>query len=189
MENVIQTIPKSLIYETVDGNPIYYRGYKDYLSGKKQLEELMGSSFLQSSIITELVYVLVSTLGKKYKILSNELGLHLSKGSQRAADIALLDKYKIKDIKEKKKYLDIPPDVVIEVDIKAEDEEKDSFNYVNKKTEELLAFGVKKVIWIFTDSEKVLLAENDKNWELTNWSKEIEIIDDIKVNIRELAAQ
>jgi hypothetical protein len=51
--------------------------------------------------------------------------------------------------------------VVIEVDIKAdtEDEEKDSFNYVNKKTEELLAFGIKKVIWIFTDSEKVLLAE------------------------------
>ena len=38
----IQTIPKELIYEMVDGKPIYYKGYKEYLNNSKQLDEIMG---------------------------------------------------------------------------------------------------------------------------------------------------
>jgi hypothetical protein len=59
-ESTVQSIPKSLIYEMVDGKPIYYRGYQEYLSGEKQLEELIGSSHIQSFIVTRLVIMLVN---------------------------------------------------------------------------------------------------------------------------------
>jgi len=64
-ESTVRSIPKSLFYEMVDGKPIYYRGYQDYLSGKKQLEELMGSSFIQSMIVTRIVIALGSLLDSK----------------------------------------------------------------------------------------------------------------------------
>lgn len=38
---------ESLVYEVLDGRPLYYRGYEDVLSGKKSPEEIMGSSSLQ----------------------------------------------------------------------------------------------------------------------------------------------
>jgi len=76
---------------------------------------------------------------------------------------------------------------VIEIDTKAELEEvKDSFGYFHKKTDELLNFGVEKVIWIFTDSEKVMISEKNKDWQILNWSKEIEIIEDLKINLESL---
>ena len=152
MEHAVQNIPDSLVYEVTEEGPIYYRGYRDYLSGSKTLEEIMGSSLLQSSIITDLVYVLISTLGKEHKVLSSELGIQFAKGAHRAADIAILPRERFAAVQDKRKYLGFPPDVVIEVDIKAdleaEDGPQDSFGYINTKTKELLKFGVKKVIWI-----------------------------------------
>jgi hypothetical protein len=36
-------IPEALVYERVNGQPIYYYGYQDYLKGEKALEDIMGS--------------------------------------------------------------------------------------------------------------------------------------------------
>jgi len=187
VNNAVQNIPKSLIYEMVGGKPIYYKGYKEYLTGKKQIEELMGSSYLQSLIITRLVFLLMSKLSKKYLVLTNEIGLQFKDKGWRAADIAIVETKKLKGVKKSNKYLSIAPKIVIEIDTKAELEEvKDSFGYFHKKTDELLNFGVEKVIWIFTDSEKVMISEKNKDWQILNWSKEIEIIEDLKINLESL---
>jgi len=39
-----QEIPKSLIYEEIDGKPFYYRNWKKVLNQQKKLEEIMGCS-------------------------------------------------------------------------------------------------------------------------------------------------
>jgi len=188
MKNAIQHIPESLIYEMVDGNPIYYRGYKAFLKGEKQIEELMGSSYLQSLIITKLVYFLMSNLDKKYLVLTNEVGLQFKEKGWRAADIAIMELDKLKNVATSNKYLKVAPKIVIEIDTKAELEEvKDSLGYFHKKTDELLAFGVEKVIWIFTDSEKIMVSEKGKAWQISNWSSEIEIMESISINVAQLA--
>jgi Uma2 family endonuclease len=187
MKNAVQNIPKSLIYEMVAGKPIYYKGYKEYLKGEKQIDELMGSSYLQSLIITKLVFLLMSNLNKSYLVLTNEIGLQFKDKGWRAADIAIVETKKLKGIKKTNKYLNIAPKVVIEIDTKAELEEvKGSFSYFHKKTDELLEFGVERVIWIFTDSQKIMISEKNKDWQILNWSKSVEVIDGLNINLEKL---
>lgn len=190
MSNAIQNIPEQLIYEMVDGKPIYYRGYREYLKGEKKIDELMGSSYLQSLIITRLVFLLMSNLGNDYVVLTNEIGLQFKDKGWRAADIAIVEKEKLKGVKKKNKYLRVAPKIVIEIDTKAELEEvKDSLGYFHKKTDELLAFGVEKVIWIFTDSEKIMVSEKHKDWQILNWSKKITILNGLEINLQELIGE
>ncbi|MEK6482231.1 Uma2 family endonuclease [Catalinimonas sp. 4WD22] len=173
----------------VNDKPVYYKNYRDYLDGKKQLEEIMGSSYLQSDIISMVFYFLMSSVGKKYKVLTNELGLQLERGTTRSADIAIISKAKLKsaDIKDKRKYITIPPEVVIEVDVKADlEENQQEFSYINTKTEQLFKFGVAKVIWILSGSEKIIVAEPGVNWEIVSWNKDICIIDSLMLNLQNL---
>ncbi len=186
MKSAIQKIPESLIYEMVKGKPIYYKGYKEYLKGNKQLEQLMGSSKLQSFLATELIFLIRSFLGVNYFVFSNEIGLQFSKKSWRAADIAVIKK---KDIeKMDSKYLGVPPEYVIEIDTKADlSEISNPLGYYQEKTQELLKFGVKKIIWVFTDTQKVMIAKKEsKKWEIFDWDQEIEFIDNLKINIQQI---
>lgn len=186
MTSATQKIPESLIYEMVNGKPIYYKGYQDYIKGRKQLEQLMGSSKIQSFIITELVFLIRTLLGKEYFVLSNEIGLQFEKKSWRAADIAVIKKEKLKKLDNK--YLDSPPEYVIEIDTKADlNQIENPLSYYQQKTNELLEFGVKRIIWIFTDTEKVMIANKDsKKWEILDWDQAIEIIPNLTINVQEI---
>ncbi|MEL7123515.1 MAG: hypothetical protein AAFO07_28985 [Bacteroidota bacterium] len=62
----IQNIPEELIYEMVNGIPIYYSRYQEYLSGDKAIGDIMGSSLKQSRIITQLIILFSSKLDEKY---------------------------------------------------------------------------------------------------------------------------
>jgi hypothetical protein len=52
----------------------------------------------------------------------------------------------------------------------------------------LLDFGVKKVIWVFTDSETVLVVENGQKsfWE---WTDEVEILAGMRVRLEEIVGR
>lgn len=182
MSTAVQNIPEVLIYEMVKGKPIYYKGYRDYLNGTKQIEELMGSSKLQSVIIAELIYILRSFLGDDYLVFTNELGLQFSKGSWRAADIAVIKSELVDNLDNK--YLEVPPELVIEIDTKAELQEVNNpLGYYQEKTDELLEFGVGKVLWIFTDTGKIMMAEGGKNWLISNWNENIELVKGLEINL------
>ena len=55
--------------------------------------------------------------------------------------------------------------------------------YIYQKTDRLLSWGVEKVIWILSESKKVIVAEQGKDWLLIDWSKDIEVIDGVKFNV------
>jgi hypothetical protein len=181
-----KAIPAFLVYEEMDGKPIYRKGYKEVLAKKKSFEEIMGSSVLQTVIINAVLRFLYRNLPDRYVIGTNEAGLHLAKGDNLSNDIAVYDK---KDIPNQfsKNYFDIIAKFVIEVDIKAEAESFTTENdYVYIKTTKLLAFGVSKVIWITTDSRKLLVAEPGKNWIVADWNYEVELIEGLRLNLEAL---
>jgi Uma2 family endonuclease len=186
MQGAVKNIPKELIYELVDGTPIYYNGYEAFLTGKCKLEEITGSSTLQAFLATELVFLVRSVLGQSFFVLSNELGIQFSKQSWRAADIAVISKDRLPVANDK--YLNIPPEFIIEIDTKAALHDiQNPLGYYQEKTKALLDFGVQQVAWIFTDTQKVMLARQDSpRWELIDWREEVEIIPDIRVAIHSL---
>ena len=174
-------IPAALIYEIMDGKPIYYKGYREVLKNEKTIEEVMGASNLQVTIIEYILITLYRTLDLKlYRILTNEVGLHLDKKSNLSGDILIYDKNVLPVKAADKYYISVPPKVQIEVDIAAELEGMLSeTSYLQQKTDKLFQFGVEKVIWVLSDSKKVIVAIPNDNWKIIDWHKEIEIIDGI----------
>ncbi len=183
-----QRVPKALIYEMRKGKPIYYRDYQRVLSKEKTLEEVIGSSKIQAWIIDVIVRFLHRYLNsKKYKILLNEAGFKTSEKSWRNLDIAIFEKAKLLEEGLDHRYTYVPPEVVIEIDTKADlGKYGDFMNYCREKAQDLLDAGVKRVIWYTTFDKKVMVAERDKRWFITSWDEDIEVIEDIKLNLQSL---
>lgn len=183
-----KVVPEVLIYEKMaDGTPIYYQGYEQYLKGTKTAEALMGSSYLQGHIISVLFEYLLDVLPKTYRVMTNELGLQYSKKGWRASDIVVYEKEKLKAIPLNNKYMPIPPKIVIEVDTKAAfDNFTTPMDYFTQKTDDLLNFGVEKVIWIFSATHKIMLAEKGKNWTISDWNQDIQLTSEINLNLETL---
>ena len=98
------------------------------------------------------------------------------------ADIAIFEEEKMPLRAADKHHASVAPKIQVEVDADTENfESPDSYIYI--KTDKLLAFGVEKVIWVMSDSKKILIATQDRNWEVINWHKDIEIMDGIMFNI------
>ncbi|WP_457623161.1 Uma2 family endonuclease [Persephonella sp.] len=178
-------VPKELVYEMRYGSPIYYRDYDKVLSGEKTLEEVMGSSDLQAFLVTVLVSFLHSRLDKKkFLVLSNEAGYRFAPRSWYNLDITVVNRKKIKKLTGN--YITSPPELAIEIDTKADTKKfQNPQDYLHMKTQDLLNSGVKKVIWIFTPEKKIWVAEKGKRWFITDWDDTIDLIGDLKLNLKE----
>jgi len=180
-------IPDYLVYEILDNKKIYYKDYKKVLSGELPLEAVMGSSDLHAWILDLILRLLHQNLNqKKFKILAGEVGYFYTPSRSKRwfnLDIAIVSRERLK--KPQGTYLKVPPEVVIEIDTKADLSDIGDQYYI-KKTDRLLKSGVKKVIWIFTDVKKIQIAENNKPWLTVDYDYQFEIIDGINLNLDEL---
>jgi len=177
-------VPKSLVYEILDGRPIYYKGYKEVLAGNKTLEDIMGSSALQAEIVTYLLRLLFAGIDlSKFRVLTNEIGSHLDKRNNLSNDIAVYDKKILTGDMIDVHYPNVPAELVIEVDVDADMEEGSDNEYIQIKTQKMLEFGVKKVIWITTKTRKVMSATLNEDWLVMDWNKDIEVMEGIRFNI------
>lgn len=177
-------VPDCLIYEIMDGKPIYYNGYQSVLDKRKKPEDIMGSSLLQAFLVNFILTVLHRHLNEEeYWIMTNEVGLHLNLNNNLAGDIVIFEKSKLQASNIKNQYGKTPAKVVIEVDTKADLSILKLEEYLKKKTTKLHNFGVDKIIWILTASRQVIIALPNEDWLLIDWNKDIEIINGITFNI------
>lgn len=183
----VRRVPSYLIYEEFGGEALPYRGYLDVLSGKKKPEEIIGSSSLQAV----LVYIIGLFVGrhinrKKHLIASNKSGLYIDTGTNLANDIAIYEKA---HITLNNKYFEVPPKLVIEVDIKVDLEESrwnNELEYVLAKSQKMLDFGVEKVIWISTQTKKIFVMSATERWYLVNFNEDIPLIEACVLNLAQL---
>ncbi len=181
---------ESLVYEVLDGRPLYYRGYEEVLAGKKSAEEIMGSSSLQWVLVSYFMEIMILKLDrKKYWFASNEAGVHIDHRNNLSHDVAIYDKRVLTPDKINTKYTDVPAIMAVEIDVKADISKVADFNYVNRKTKKLLDFGSEKVIWIFTSSQQVMLAEQNADaWLTMDWHRDLELLDGQTFNIGQYLA-
>ena len=177
-------VPAYLIRDMIDGKPFYYKGYKNVLNKTKTIHDIMPCSTLQAEIIMYLNFLLTQALGlKNYRIFTSESGSHLAKKVNYGLDLAVYDKKVLTSKKINKHYANVPPELVVEVDIKVELEDLNEIDFINKKTQSLLDYGTKKVIWVISESKKVLIAEAAKDWIFRDWNKDFGLFDEITANI------
>lgn len=177
-------VPEHLIYEIMDGKPLYYKGYQEVVAGEKTFSEIMGSSTLQSLIVTHLIVLVGKLLDENlFTLLTSEAGIHLDKRNNLAGDILIFDNATLPIEAINEFYADVPPKVVIEVDVTIDPTDLDQDSYIFQKTQKLLNFGVEKVIWITTQTKKVTVATPHQDWYIKDWHKDVEILDGITFNI------
>ena len=179
-------IPSCLIYEVLNGKPLYYRGYKEVIEKNLNPESIMGSSSLQS-ILVSLIYgfILYNRDRKKYLPVTNEAGVHLDLKNNLSCDVAVFEKGSF-DITTK--YFSTPPKIVLEVDIKIDltDFDGQDYNYVAEKTQRLFDFGVERVFWVLSQSRRVLVALPNQDWILTEWGNDIPVMENCVLNVKRL---
>jgi len=178
------SIPDDLVYEIARGRPIYYRGYKEVINGNTTLESIMAESSLQAWLKAQLGFQLITQLmGKNYEVLSGELGLLLGGGNRRGADISV---YRSDELVLHARFANTPPLAIIEIDTQIDLTDENEMDYVLDKIDDYLNFGVKKVIWIFTNSRKVMIAEPQSPWLTVGWESEIKIVGGASFNLSKM---
>ncbi len=181
----VKKIPEILIREVLRGEPLYYEGYKEVLLGKKKPEEIMGCSSLQSIIVSLINGILFGLINrKKYWLGGNEAGLHLGYKNNLSTDLGIFLKEKVTLTTN---YFDVAPEVSIEVDVKIDVTTLgEKLEYIFDKSEEMIAFGSQKIIWILTKPKKIFVIAKDETTKVFDWQSEIEIIDGIILNLKNL---
>jgi hypothetical protein len=175
-------IPEDLIWEVLDGKPLYRRGYMDVVSQLKTKEEIMGTSSYQALITTYLSKLLARQLDDDtYDYLISEPGVHFKRKDNISNDIAIFDLLPAEKIS--KKYLNIPAKIVIEIDIDIDSSCMPDVEYMEKKTRKMLDFGTEKVIWILTNNRTVMVATPNSDWTTVGWDTDVEILEGISFNI------
>ena len=175
-------IPTTLIREELRGQPLYYRGYKDVLNGSKQIEEIMGSSSLQSIIVAIVAFFIKSQVNNKlYWIATNEAGLHLGHKNNLSTDIGVFLKEKVvlND-----KYFEVAPEMAIEVDVKIDTDKE--LDYIFSKSEEMMQFGTQKICWIITKNKKIFVFAKDETTLIFDWDKDVQLTENITLNLQKL---
>ena len=182
-----RTIPSYLIYEEMNGKPLPYKGFLDVLSGKKKVEEIMGSSSLQSIIVYLVVLLIGNKINrKKYLVGTNEPGIHIRLGDNLSNDIAIFERG---DVTINDKYFDKAPKIVIEVDVKIDlslTEWNNEWDYIIEKSQKMLDFGTEKVIWITTKSKKIFVSSSTERWYMVNFNEDVPLIDGCILNLGQI---
>lgn len=144
----------------------------------------MGSSSLQSIIVAYLVGIIFSKLPRqKYFLLTNEAGIHLDKNDNMAGDVIIYDKAVLPPHEVSLHYANVPPKIVIEVDIEVELKNETELDYIFRKADRLLHFGTEKVIWIFSKIQKIFVFENNQEPVIWGWNKNIDVLEGITFNV------
>lgn len=179
-----RSLLERLTYEVVDGKPIYYRGYREVLNGSKTIEDIMSDSSLQAWLKFQVAMVLFQQLHQTgYEVTNGEQGLYLAKKHQRGADIAI---FRSKDLVLNKHYSKRPPQAVVEIDVEADTEDTSDMEYIFRKVADYFAFGVKKVVWVFTETRQVMVMLPNRPAYTVTWNEDVEVLDGAKFNIADL---
>ena len=180
-----QEIPELLIRDIIDGQVFCYKSWQEVLNKTKTPEDIMGCSGVQSlilQIIEEFFYANIGT--KNYWFFGNEAGNHIDTNNNVSFDKVIYERSKLSVEQINEKYIKIAPKLVIEVDVKVDTSSISEADYVHKKIQKLLDYGTERVIWIFYESEKIIIAEQGKDWITTNWSSDFEILDGHYLNLK-----
>lgn len=179
-----QEVPSYFIYEMDDGRPIYYKGYREVLETKDGVDNVSFQNNLQAWIKSEISFTIKALLRREYILTMGNLGLQIGKETVRVADIAIFQKA---NFVLSNQYSANPPEIVIEIDTKAElDSIGAAIEYYQRKNRQLFEFGVKKIIWIFTEVQAVKVLDADGGDQEFEWNHDVLVMEELNFNLQKI---
>ena len=180
-------VPDYLVKDEIDGIRFYYKDYKYVMRSKDEAKEVHGSTAIQSFIASYFAALFFDNqLNEIYHFFTGKSRNRIDKNTILEFDIAFYDKNTILNIvKNNLPIENIAPNIVVEFDSQISldgTEFEDTTTYYFTKTKKLIAYGTQKVIWVFTASQKILVAEG-KDWHIYDFDKTIQLIDNVEFNI------
>ena len=82
------------------------------------------------------------------------------------------------------KYFNVAPEIAIEVGVKIETER--DLGYIFEKSEEMLKFGTKKILWIITKHKKIFIISQSENTQVLGFHQDISLMENITLNVGNL---
>ncbi|MBV6442322.1 MAG: hypothetical protein DYG98_19065 [Haliscomenobacteraceae bacterium CHB4] len=183
-------IPDFLVRESFGGTRYFYPGFRAVWNKTKTLDDVMADSTLQW-ILKEQIGDLVKALldASKYRLGRGEVGIHLGPNENMGLDIAIFDRQLLTTEKKRMKYADVPPLAVVEIDVAVELPEKNAHlfeEYVLPKIQRLIEFGVRRVVWVFSKSRRVFIADAGRDWYFVSWDRDVELMPGISFNVQKI---
>ena len=181
-------IPGYMLYEMYEKKIVRYAGYQDVIEGLRLSGELEKRNDIQSMIYDRLTAFLNTRLSKSFDmVLARVIEINLGNCTVCVVDLAIGEEVEVFRAKKPYAQLDTLPKYVIDIDIKAsEDDIEDPITYCHDKIDRLLAHGIEYVIWIFSTSKKIIIAQKGKNWEIIGWDQSFAHIENIEINLNKL---
>ncbi len=177
------TVPEVFIAEYLDGIPMYYNGYKKILHNPSQVEEIMGAGAIHSILLSYFIKLLAIKLDEtKYWLMTGETGYTPEKKNLFNLDLAVYEKGKLLPGAIGYEYVNVAPELVVEIDTSVENDEVTKDEYIFGKTQRLLQFGTGKVVWVFSKTKLVMVAEPGLPWQVHPWNTNLELFDNIQFN-------
>lgn len=175
-----------MIREVIAGEPYYYKGYKNVVAGTITLEEIMGSSALQSVLIMAIGFFIKSKLDNaRYWLATNEAGLHLGPQHNLSIDLGIFRK---EEVDLNNQYFNAAPEVAIEVDVRIDTDH--DLDYIFSKSSVMIDHGTDSVIWIMTKHKKVMVIRKNEDSVIFDWDRDITLpghtADPIVLNLQKL---
>ncbi len=123
---------------------------------------------------------------KKFRVASNEAGVHLELNNHFANDLTVFEK---STTALDTQYFRQAPLLVIEVDLKVDLSETPfggDLDYLLAKSKKLHEFGTEKLIWITTNSKKIFISNKHDPWQIVDFDCDIELLDGCVLNLAKL---
>ena len=185
--SVKNELPKDYVRDIISREVFPYKGWQIALKERKASEKIKARSVRQSTIFYFITVFFFKNIScKKYKFLGNEVGLKIDEDNFLCLGSTIYDRKKLPRKNIENDYLNTPPKIVFEVDVNVDTGKNSEIIYVSRKIQALLDFGVERVIWIFGENEKILVADSNKDWIITNWSTDIDVLDGHILNLQNL---
>jgi Uma2 family endonuclease len=190
MEPYIENIPAYLIREVVNGKNYYYKNFHKVTEENSSLESIIGISELQATLVSTIFKFLSKLLDNKtYKLVTNEVGLHLSANNNFSNDISIYKRDSLAKDRDYTKYFSVAPFIAFEVDIKIKEENKeaDDFSYMVNKSAQMINAGTEKVIWVLTQIQSSVIfekvADGSIQPKIISWKNSFDILSAITIEI------
>lgn len=190
LKTKVRRIPDYLVREAFGGTRYFYPEFRAIWNKTKTLDDVMADSTLQWILKEQIGDIAKARLdNSKYRLGRGEVGIHLGANENMGLDIAIFDRQLLTAEKMGMKYADVPPLAVVEIDVAVELPERNANlfeEYVLPKIQRLIDFGTRRVIWIFSKSKRIFIAEAGRDWYFAHWDREVELMPGIKFNVQKI---